>query len=301
MTDSFPVVASPVTKAVLPAAGFGTRLRPLTSAFPKELLPVGRKPVLAHIAGELQRAGITHALFVISERKPQIRAFLGDAYTSDETAHLPPLHCAYEIQPEQRGSGDAVLRAEDWVNGEPFVVAFGDCLMDAPDPAEPLRRLIAAHGAQASVATTLVEQVPWENVSRYGVVAPQAPQPDPPTEPFALADMIEKPARADAPSNLVVAARFVLTPILFDALRRTASDARGEQNLPDALRLLGQEGHPLLAVPLRPGEARRDIGNFESFFGAFVRAALRDPEYGASVRQVIAEEQERASRFGRPM
>src|SRR5688500_1635838 len=99
-----------ISKAVIPAAGFGTRLRPLTQAFPKELLPVGRKPVLAHVAEELRGGGITEALFIVSERKPQIRAFFGEEYDDGDRSR-PPLRCDYLIQLEQRGSGDAVLRA----------------------------------------------------------------------------------------------------------------------------------------------------------------------------------------------
>jgi UTP--glucose-1-phosphate uridylyltransferase len=278
-----------ISKAVIPAAGFGTRLRPLTQAFPKELLPVGRKPVLAHVAEELRGAGITEALFIVSERKPQIRAFFGEEYDGGD-ASMPSLRCDYLIQTEQRGSGDAVLRAEEWVGEAPFVVAFGDCLMEAPDPSEPLRRLIATHLTQNSGTSVLVEQVAWEKVSRYGVLDPETPLGDAPTDPFPARNILEKPAPEDAPSNLVVAARFALQPRIFDILRRNELDARGELNLPDAMSRLRQEGLPLWAVPLRPGEARRDIGNFETFFAAFVRAALRDPEFGASVRAVVENE-----------
>ncbi len=274
-------------RAVLPAAGLGTRLRPLTQAFPKELLPVGRKPVLAHIATELLGAGITEALFIISERKPQIRGFFGESYEDDVTGGV--LHCSYTVQEQQRGLGDALLYAADWTEGEPFVVAFGDCLIDAPNSSAPLRRLMAAHQNEGSDATVLTEQVAWEKVVRYGVLAPAEPQPDVPTEPFALADIVEKPAPQDAPSRNVVAARWILAPAIFDILRRTPLDARGELNLTDAVRTLKREGGRLWAVPLRSGEFRRDIGNFETFYAAFLRAALTDPEFGASARRVAQE------------
>src|SRR6476646_8601813 len=111
--------ARAIRRAVIPAAGLGTRLRPLTNAFPKELLPIGRLPVLAHIAAELRGAGITEALFIVSEQKPQIRAFFGEVYEGDtepgaERAELPPLRCSYATQTQQRGLGDALLYAEDW-------------------------------------------------------------------------------------------------------------------------------------------------------------------------------------------
>lgn len=276
---------SGIHRAVIPVAGLGTRLRPLTDIFPKELLPVGRKPALAHITAELREAGITHVLFVVSARKPQIRAFFGEEYVDADGGE--PLHCDYAVQESPRGSGDAVLCAESWVGDAPFVVAFGDCLFEgvAGDPAAPLRRLIATHQAQRAAASILVETVAWEKVSRYGIVAPERPVEAPPEAAFALADIVEKPARESAPSNLAVAARFVLEPDIFAFLRSAAADARGEFNLPDAIRALGRTDRPLWAEPLRAGEKRRDIGNFEDYFAAFVAAALRDAEYGGAARR----------------
>ena len=320
-----PTTAPSITRAVVPAAGLGSRLRPLTRAFPKELLPVGREPVLSYIATELREAGITDVLFIVSDSKPQIRAFFGDVYEG-ERPDLPPLKCEYVTQQEQRGSGDALLYAEAWVGNAPFVVAFGDCIIEgvgswalgirehtasgnfiqsAEPPAciehpipntqypTPLQRLIATHIHQQSAATVLVERVERAKVSRYGVVAPRGVLDTVPLEPFALADIVEKPRVEDAPSDLVIAARWALSPGVFALLRQTELDARGERNITDAVRALGQAGKPLWAVPLRPGEARRDIGNFESFFAQFVRAAMRDAEFGSAIQRVAREELER--------
>ncbi len=312
--------APSITRAVVPAAGLGSRLRPLTRAFPKELLPVGREPVLSYIATELRESGITDVLFIVSDSKPQIRAFFGDIYKG-ERSDLPSLRCEYVTQQEQRGSGDALLYAEEWVGNAPFVVAFGDCIIEgkekrekgkeeirdtryeireeetAPFPSSlfplPLQRLIATHINQQAAATVLVERVERAKVSRYGVVAPQEALDAVPLEPFALSDIVEKPRVEDAPSDLVIAARWVLSPAVFALLRQTELDARGERNITDAVRALGQAGSPLWAVPLRPGEARRDIGNFESFFAQFARAAMRDAEFGTAIRRVVREELER--------
>ncbi len=315
-----PITARAITKAVVPAAGLGTRLRPLTRAFPKELLPVGREPVLSYIATELRESGITEVLFIVSDSKPQIRDFFGNVYEG-ERPDLPPLNCEYVTQREQRGSGDALLYAQEWVADAPFVVAFGDCIIEGTGNREkgteeaaedrrqkteatltygrtvpcslfsvPLQRLIATHREQQSEATVLVERVERAKVSRYGVVAPRMVLTEVPTEPFALADIVEKPRVQDAPSDLVIAARWALNPSVFVLLRETTLDARGERNITDAVRALGQLGKPLWAVPLRPGEARRDIGNFESFFAQFVRAALQDAEFGNAARQVAREE-----------
>ena len=200
---------------------------------------------------------------------------------------MPPLQCAYVTQAEQRGVGDALLYAREWVGASPFVVAFGDCLIEGKSP---LQRLIAAHVAHQSEATALVEAVERAKVSRYGVVASLEEVGDTPHEPFALFDIVEKPAVEDAPSRLVVAARWVLQPTIFAALQQTELDARGERNITDAVRALLRSGKTAWAVPLQTGEARRDIGNFESFFAQFVRTALRDAEFGNAARRVAREE-----------
>lgn len=288
MTDAvFTPQHTAVRKAVIPAAGLGTRLRPLTDLLPKELLPVGRAPVLAQVTTELRAAGITRALFVVSERKPQIRAFFGDLYTGGRD-DLPPLQCEYVLQQEPAGSGHAVLCAEAWVGAEPFVVAFGDCLIESAREGEPLQRLLVTHLSHRSAGTVLVEEVPREKVSRYGVVAPRTHLPETVTAPFALRDIVEKPAPEAAPSHWVIAARWVLEPALFEALKRDVRDARGECNIPDALRTLGTAERSLWAVPLRAdlNEARRDIGSMESYLTEFTRAALRDPDDGKGAREV---------------
>lgn len=308
-----------VHKAVIPAAGLGTRLRPLTYAFPKELLPVGREPVLSHIVTELREAGITEALFIVSESKPQIRQFFGDIYTGNR-GDLPPLHCSYTMQVEQHGLGDALLYSESWVGADPFVVAFGDCIMEGREgEPSPLQRLVATHVGQQAEATVLVELVDRAKVSRYGIVAPRPDDllwgakadsvshpgssgslliEESPVDPFPMADIVEKPSVESAPSRLAVAARWIVTPALFPYLRAASLDARGERNMTDGVRALLAHGAATgdgartggWAVPLRPGEARRDIGNFESFFAQFVRSALRDPEFGESIRLLVERE-----------
>jgi UTP--glucose-1-phosphate uridylyltransferase len=294
-TPHFPATDAVIRKAVIPAAGMGTRLRPLTNAFPKELLPIGRKPVLAHIAAELRGAGITDALFIVSERKPQIRSYFGDMYRGETTdapgqAELPPLRCSYVVQTHQRGLGDALLYAEEWTADSPFVVAFGDCMMDAPDPSAPLRRMLAAHDEHRAAATVLTETVPRERVFQYGVLAPANPSAIDPGNAFAVSDIVEKPSPGEAPSNLVVAARWALGSTIFRFLRQVEPDSRGELNLTDAVRALLKAGGGFWASPLIPGERRQDIGNFETFFASFVRAALRDPEFGESARLAASEE-----------
>src|SRR5579884_1948059 len=194
-----------IRRAVVPAAGLGTRLRPLSNAIPKELLPIGRLPVLAHVVSELRGAGITEVLFVVSQRKTQIRALFGSGLEAENG--LPAVRFEYAVQEVQRGLGDAILHAEPWTEGEPFAVAFGDCLIEADGKAGasgPLRRVMETHRVNRAAATVCVEQVPWERVSRYGVLAPEARTDRMPDEPFPAADIVEKPPRESAPSNFVV-------------------------------------------------------------------------------------------------
>lgn len=288
---SNPVLSANISRAVIPAAGLGTRLRPLSNAYPKEMLPVGRKPVLAHIAEELLMAGVTEALFIISDKKRQIEAFFGEEYSP--LPDYPSLRCSYVLQEVQRGLGDALLYAEDWVGEAPFLVAFGDCLIDSEPSSAPIRRLVETHLAKQASATVLVEQIPLEKVSRYGVLEPRDTLPMPITHPFAAKDLVEKPKPEAAPSNLVVAARWVLSPEIFAELREVAPDPKGEITLTDAVRSLCRKGQQFWAVPMLAGEARRDIGNFETFFGAFVRYALRDQELGEIIQKVMEEEKNR--------
>ncbi len=248
--------------------------------------------MLGYVLDELQHAGIEEALFIVSERKPQIRGFFGEEYRG-ENSELPPVRCSYVTQTQQSGSGDAVLFAEEWVSGEPFVVAFGDSIIDAPqEGSAPLKRVLSTFDQQSAGAVIVVEQIAREKVFRYGVVAPLEPQAAY-TQPFALRTIVEKPSVEEAPSNLVIAARFALHPAIFTAIRATAIDKRNELNLPDAICTLCGESLPLWAVPLIENEARRDIGNFETYFANFVRFALRDPEHGATVRKVFESEADR--------
>jgi len=252
------------------------------------MLPVGREPVLARVVAELRAAGVTEILFVISDQKPQIRSFFGDGCPGD--GDVAGVRFDYVVQKQQRGSGDALLCAEEWIGGDRFLVAFGDCLVTSASEGEPVRRLIQTHVRHGATATLLVEAVAPNAVSRYGVVAPAGAIGSRPIEPFLLSDLVEKPRVDQAPSNLVIAARMALEPSVLTALRRSSLDARGELNIPDAVRPLLRAGAVCCAVPLLPGEMRRDIGSVESYLLEFVRCALNDPGCGDQVRELARRE-----------
>jgi UTP--glucose-1-phosphate uridylyltransferase len=191
----------------------------------------------------------------------------------------------YTRQSVPRGLGDAVARAEDFVGNDAFCVALGDSIIKSADGSSLLQTVIEDHLQSGADCTTVVEEVEAEEVSRYGVVKPVAGADT--SVAFDLEDLVEKPRPEAAPSRLAIAARYVFSPLVFEAIRRTAPDRNGELQLTDAIRLLLQLGKRVRAVRLRPGERRFDIGNFESYFKAFIEFALADDKYGYLVRQYL--------------
>lgn len=274
--------AFPVQSAAILAAGKGTRLRPLSDACPKELLPLGSKPVLGWVMEELAGAGIQRALIVTSKHKPQIREYLGGKF---ETAY-GAIQCEYATQPEQRGSGEAIHWAREWAGDEPFLTAFADCVICGGRPGDACRRLLETHAVHRAAATCLVESVPPEETRKYGIVAPGAPARA--GDPFPLADIVEKPPRGEAPSNLAVAARWVFTPAIFAAVERAGADRSGEVNIPNAVRVLLQDGASAWAAPLESGERRCDAGTLEEYLAEFVAFALMDAAHGERARVAAA-------------
>ena len=268
--------------AVVPAAGFGTRLRPLTDAIAKEMLPVGRKLALERIVEELRAAGMRRIVFVLSPAKePVIRKHFGDGIDGADFA--------YALQPEMRGLGDAVGRAEPFIPaGQSFVVALGDAVFEEATPGAITTRLADRFAAGGDCAVGLiVQKVARDRISRYGVVKP-AGEAGP--DAFAISDIVEKPAPDDAPSDYAAAARYALTPDIFAVLRQTLPGKGGEIQLTDAMRTLLQQGRGGVAVPLLPGETRHDIGGLDSYFKAFAAFALRDPDGGDGLRDYLRQQ-----------
>jgi UTP--glucose-1-phosphate uridylyltransferase len=297
MSDSN--IRSAVVKAIVPVAGLGTRLLPATKSMPKEMLPVGRKPVVQYVVEELQAAGVGQVLLVTGRRKqaiedhfdvdPDLIASLERAGNEDMLRdlgyHDGGTRFFYTRQAEPRGLGDAVLYGAEFAGPEPCVVSLGDSIIQADRSGEALRALIAAHIAVGAAATIMVEEVAADEVYRYGIVAPVEECDCSPGVPFRLRDIVEKPRIGSAPSRMAVAARYVLNPDIFPALRQTPPDSRGELQLTDGIRTLIAWGKPVYAWLLRPGERRYDIGNFESYFRAFVDFALADERYGYTLRK----------------
>jgi UTP--glucose-1-phosphate uridylyltransferase len=293
-------MAQPITKAIVPAAGLGTRLLPATKSQPKEMLPVGRKPVVQYVVEELQAAALRQILIITGRRKraiedhfdldPLLVSALEQAGNEAVLADLAYLesesHFFYTRQSTPKGLGDAISLGANFVDDDDCVVALGDSLIAAEDPAAPLRAMIEAHRHLGAAAVVAVEKVPLEEAFRYGIVSIEGAEP-PPGEPVAVTDIVEKPSLGTAPTTLAVAARYVFSPVIFEALNRTLPDKRGEIQLTDAIKLLIHMGEPVYAWSLSPDQRRYDVGNFESYFRTFIDFALADERYGYLARKYI--------------
>jgi len=280
--------------AVVPVAGLGTRLLPATKSQPKEMLPVGRKPVVQYVVEELTRVGIERVLFVTGpgkasienhfDRNDELIQTLRESGKEDLLAELAferaRAQFFYTRQRQLLGLGHAVLCARSFVGDRPFVVALGDSIIGMHAESDVVRRMTACFRERRAAAVIAFEEVAREDVGQYGIAEPKDGG-----EQFEIADLVEKPSPEEAPSRLAIAARYVLSPAVFDALADTRRGNGGEIQLTDAIRSVIRGGGRAYGIRLRPGEHRFDIGNFESYFEAFVAFALADPRFGAPLRR----------------
>lgn len=287
-----------IRKAVIPAAGLGTRMLPLTKSQPKEMLPLGRKPCIQYIVEELASVGVTQILFITGQKKRAIE----DHFDKDnELIRLLSLSGQKDILEELKfedmdvtffytrqsipaGLGHAVSCAKDFVDGEPFIIALGDSVIYSEEKDILLKRMIDCHEKDRGSFVIGTQTVPLEAVHRYGIISPGDEVADGVVE---IKDLVEKPAPQNAPSTLAIAARYIMPPEIFDALDRTSPGKGGEIQLTDAIRLLLKNGIKGYSVSLTEKEKRYDIGNIQSYFEAFVDFALNDEKYGYSLRQYI--------------
>lgn len=271
-----------VRKAVIPAAGLGTRMLPLTKAQPKEMLPVVRKPTIQYIVEEAYEAGIREILIITGKHKRAIEDHF-DKYDYDvKNLHLEKLNeiledvsIYYVRQRYQKGLGDAVKYAEAFVNDEPFVLLLGDTIT-VPSCTSKLIRVYE------NVKTPLiaVEEVPWEKVSLYGIVSRADPG-----EIFKIKQLVEKPSVEEAPSNLAILGRYILTPEIFEYLERVKPDKKGEIQLTDALELMVGDGINVYGYIFRG--KRYDIGNIFDWLRANIEMGLEDEEIGEKLEELI--------------
>jgi UTP--glucose-1-phosphate uridylyltransferase len=277
-------MTSSVRKAVFPAAGLGTRFLPATKAQPKEMLPLVDKPIIQYGVEEAVESGIDNIILVTGrgknaiedhfDRSVELETFLearGKRDQLDEVRKISNLiNFAYVRQGEPLGLGHAVLVTRELVGEEPFAVILGDDVIDANPPA--IRQMIDVF-QRVGGPVLAVERVPTEDVSSYGIVdvAPGAPTDG----AYEVRDLVEKPAKADAPSNLAIIGRYILTPDIFPALAATKSDRTGEIQLTNGLRQL-LKSRPIYACEVNG--VRHDTGNKLGFLKAVVYFALRRPD-----------------------
>ena len=283
---------SRLRKAVFPVAGLGSRFLPVTKASPKEMLPIVDKPLIQYAVEEAAAAGITEMIFVTGRNKRAIEDHFDKAYELeaelerknkgellDMTRSVLPegVRCIYTRQAEPLGLGHAVLCAQPVVGDEPFAVILADDLMDSEPPA--LARM-AEIFARQNASLLGVEEVPPDQTQSYGIVTIDAMQGD----LARIRGIVEKPKPADAPSNLAVIGRYVLTPRIFEMLARVTPGAGGEIQLTDGIsQLLAHE--PVFAVRL-PGR-RFDCGSKLGYLQATVEYGLRHAEVGAQFTRYL--------------
>jgi len=283
-----------VRKAVIPAAGLGTRFLPATKSSPKEMLPVVDKPAIQYVVEEAVKAGLTDILIITGrskraiedhfDRNFELEHFLDNAGKHDLlkevqfASDLADIH--YVRQRDPLGLGHAVSVARHHVGGEPFAVLLADDIM--VDDAVLLRSLLAAYEGSGCSVVAATEVSP-EEISSYGCVEPEGEVGD---DAFPMRRIVEKPKREDAPSNLAVIGRYVFTPGIFDALDRIKPGAGGEIQLTDAIALLLREEKVL---GLRCKGGRYDIGQKLDFLRANIELALDREDLGPPLAQWIGE------------
>ncbi len=275
---------SEIRKAVIPAAGLGTRFLPATKASPKEMLPLVDKPLIQYVVEEAVASGIQDIIVITGRGKRAIedhfdRSFeleenlkgSGKAQVLSQIRRISNLaNFCYVRQSEALGLGHAVLCAQHLIGDEPFAVILGDEIIDAPTPA--LAQLIHVFKKRKG-AVLGVQAVPRSEVSRYGIIAPRRLAPG----LHRVEDLVEKPAPADAPSHYAVIGRYVLPPAIFPILRKTQPGKNGEIQLTDALRQLAKQS-PMFAYEVQ-GQ-RHDAGDKLGFLIATVEFALKNPSLG---------------------
>lgn len=271
-----------IRKVIIPVAGWGTRSLPATKNIPKEMLPIYNKPVIQYVVEEAQRAHIKDVIFVTNRDKNVIEDHFdhnlqledllersGKLDKLEEVRRVAEMVNILSVrQKRQLGLGHAVLCARELVGDEPFAVMVGDDLMFSGVPG--IGQLIEVAMAEKMPVIGVME-VPWEKVSRYGIIQGEEVSPG----VYRVHDMVEKPARENAPSRLAIVGRYVLTPDIFDHLDKVQPGHGGEIQLTDALKTLAQE-RGMMAV--RMAGMRFDAGDWSEFLSANIYFALQDED-----------------------
>ncbi len=284
-----------VRKAVIPAAGLGTRFLPATKAMPKEMLSIVDKPTIQFIVEEAKKSGIEDILIVTGKNKraienhfdsnPELEQDLKDTgkvellKLTEEITDLG-VNLYYTRQPHPAGLGDAIFRARSFVGDEPFVVMLGDDLMRDK---VPLTKQLIDDYNQTHAPTLAVMKVPHEEVSKYGVIAPEGKIND---DLYNVKSFVEKPPVAKAPSDLAIIGRYLLTPEIFDILATQKPGRGGEIQLTDAIDTMNKTQRVFAHVF---NGQRFDVGNKEGYLETSIQYGLRHPETKDALKKYIID------------
>ena len=281
-----------IRKAVFPAAGLGTRFLPATKASPKEMLPLVDKPLIQYSVEEAVASGIESILIVTGRDKSAIENHFDISYELENLlreknkneffemvrAISEICRISYTRQKQALGLGHAIYQAKDFSENEPFAVLLADDVVDAEKPA--LRQMIEVF-EEYSAPVIATMQVEGEAISRFGVIDAEEVAPN----VFKIKGMVEKPKFEDAPSDLAIIGRYILTPDIFDAIERTEKGAGGEIQITDAMQLMLKEGKEFYAVKL--DGTRHDAGDKLGFLIATVEFALKREDLGNDFREYL--------------
>ena len=284
-----------IRKAIIPAAGFGTRFLPETKAMPKEMLPIVDKPTIQYIVEEILASGIEQILIISGHAKraienhfdssPELEDHLleyGKLDLLQQIRQISSINIHYTRQPYQRGLGDAILCAKEFVDGEPFGVILGDDVVYTGEGKTALKQLMDQY-EKTGMAVIGCQMVKSEQVSAYGIIDGVATE-DP--NLLKVQDMVEKPKMEEAPSRFAALGRYVITPEVFDILEETRPGKGGEIQLTDALRVMAHMGH-VYAYNFQG--KRYDTGDKLGYLKAVVEFGLRRDDLGPEFREYLRE------------
>ncbi len=284
-------MSNKVRKAVFPAAGLGTRFLPATKASPKEMLPLVDKPLIQYAIEEAVASGIESILIITGRDKSAIENHFDISFELEQLLKDKGKDDMFEVvrsisdlakisytrQKQALGLGHAIYQAKDFVGDEPFAALLADDIVDAENPA--LKQMIDVFEKyDAPVIATM--QIEGEAISRFGVIDADEVEPN----VYRIKDMVEKPAYADAPSDLAIIGRYIFTPDIFEAIERTTPGSGGEIQITDAMRLL-LKTRPFYAVKLEG--TRHDAGDKLGFLIATVEFALKRADLGDDFRSYL--------------
>lgn len=286
-----------ITKAVIPAAGFGTRFLPQTKAMPKEMLPIVDKPVIQYVVEEVVKSGLKDIVIVTGANKRAIEDHFdapdedliknllqgGKEKILEEVKKISDMaNFIYIRQKGPYGNGTPVLSAEPAIDGEPFAVLWGDEFIYAEPPR--LQQMMKVHEKLGGIVISGVKIDKKEDLKRYGIADLEPVEGN----VYKIKSIVEKPEPSEAPSNIATHGAYILPPEIFDALRAQAPGKGGEIWLTGAINLLKEQGVPLYAVEIENGKYY-DTGNKLEYMKTAVELALKHPEIGADLRAYLLE------------